>query len=123
MKLILSAHNIKVTEAIENHIVDKLEKLGKLDRYAINARVVIEHDISKITDRKFKCSVKLDRPGPDLFAEDFEADLYAAIDLVTKKIEQQIRTQHSKFKTRKHNDAARSKQQRQEKATSEAEEA
>ena len=36
--------------------------------------------------------------GPDLFAEDRESDLYAAIDCVTKKIEQQIRKRHSKRK-------------------------
>ena len=37
--------------------------------------------------------------GPDLFAEDRESDLYAAIDRVTKKIEQQIRRRHGKTKT------------------------
>jgi putative sigma-54 modulation protein len=114
MKLILSAHNIKLTEAIEKHIVDKVEKLAKLDIYAVGARVTIEHDTTKPVEKKFKCSLKLDRPGPDLFAEDYEEDLYAAIDLVTKKVEQQIRTQHSKFKARKHTEAARSKLKRQE---------
>ena len=111
MKLILSAHNIKLTEAIEKHIVDKIEKL---DRYAVDARVTIEHDTTKPVERKYKCSVKLARPGPDLFAEDSEVDLYAAIDLVVKKVEQQIRTRHSKFKARKHTEAARSKLKRQE---------
>ena len=53
-------------------------------------------------------------PGPDLFAEDFESDLYAAIDLVTKKSEQQIRKRHNKYKARKHTDAARTKRRRQE---------
>ena len=53
-------------------------------------------------------------PGPDLFAEDWERDLYAAIDLVTKKIEQQIRTRHNKYKARKHTEAARTKRRRQE---------
>ena len=48
------------------------------------------------------------------FAEDFESDLYAAIDLVTKKIEQQIRKRHNKYKARKHTDAARTKRRRQE---------
>jgi putative sigma-54 modulation protein len=41
-------------------------------------------------------------PGPDIFAEDCENDLYAAIDLVTKKLEQQLRKRHSKFKARNH---------------------
>lgn len=48
--------------------------------------------------------------GPDLFAEDRESDLYAAIDLVAKKIEQQIRKRHSRHKARKHKQAARTKQ-------------
>ena len=47
--------------------------------------------------------------GPDLFAEDVESDLYAAIDRVTKKIEQQIRKHHSSYKAHKHKDAAKLK--------------
>jgi ribosomal subunit interface protein len=41
-------------------------------------------------------------PGPDLYAQDCQSDLYAAMDLVTKKIEQQLRKRHSKFKARNH---------------------
>src|SRR6266446_1047316 len=58
--------------------------------------------LTKATDRQFKCSMRLAMPGPDLYAEDFETDLYAAIDLVAKKIEQQIRKRHNKYKARKH---------------------
>jgi len=53
-------------------------------------------------------------PGPDLFAEESETDLYAAIDMVMKKIEQQIRKRHSKRKARKHTDAALLKKKRQD---------
>ena len=53
-------------------------------------------------------------PGPDLFAEDTESDLYPAIDLVAKKIEQQIRKRHNKYKARKHGEASQSKRRRQE---------
>ncbi|MDB6108787.1 MAG: Sigma 54 modulation protein/ribosomal protein, partial [Pedosphaera sp.] len=63
---------------------------------------------------QFTCSMRLAVPGPDLFAEDSEADLYAAIDLVTKKIEQQIRKRQSKFKARNHTEASRTKRRRQE---------
>jgi ribosome-associated translation inhibitor RaiA len=38
-----------------------------------------------------------------------ESDLYAAIDLVTKKIAQQICKQHGRYKTHKHKDAAKLK--------------
>jgi len=58
--------------------------------------------------------MRLSVRGPDLFAEDRESDLYAAIDQVTKKIEQQIRKRHGKLKAKKHRVAARSKSRRQE---------
>ena len=52
--------------------------------------------------------------GPDLYAEDHDADLYAAIDKATKKVEQQIRKRHNKHKAVKHQDAAELKRRRQE---------
>jgi putative sigma-54 modulation protein len=114
MKMILSTHNVTLTKAIEDHIMSRIWKLEHLDRFAINARVTLEHDNTKAPDRQFICSMRLTVPGPDLFAEDSETDLYASIDLVTKKIEQQIRKRQNKFKARKHSQAARTKRRRQE---------
>jgi putative sigma-54 modulation protein len=114
MKLILSAHNLTLTKAIEDHIISRINKLEHFDRYAIDARVGLEHDNCKPTERQFKVSIRLAVPGPDLYAEDYESDLYAAIDVVAKKIEQQIRKRHSKYKARKHTEAAQSKRKRQE---------
>ncbi len=114
MKLILSTHNVTLTAAIEDHILSRIDKLEHFDRFAINARVTLEHDHTKVTERAFSCSIRLAVPGPDLFAEDSESDLYAAIDVVSKKIEQQIRKRHSKYKARKHTEASSSKRKRQE---------
>jgi len=114
MKLILSTHNVTLTKAIEDHVVTRIEQLEHLDRYAIDARVTLERNNSKVIDREFSCSMRLAMPGPDLFAEDSESDLYAAIDLVAKKIEQQIRKRHSKFKSRNHTEASAGKRKRQE---------
>jgi putative sigma-54 modulation protein len=114
MKLILSTHNVTLTKAIEEHVLDRLEKLAHLDRFAINARVTLEHDHTKVAEKAFSCSMRLTVPGPDLFADDAESDLYAAIDLVSKKIEQQIRKRQNKYKARKHTDASATKRKRQE---------
>jgi putative sigma-54 modulation protein len=116
MNLILSTHNLTLTKAIEDHIISRIEKLAHLDHFAINARITLEHDHTKAPERQFSCSVRLEIPGPDLFAEDVESDLYAAIDLVAKKIEQQIRKRQNKYKARKHKVAARTKRKRQEEA-------
>ena len=114
MKLILSTHNVTLTKAIEDHLIVRIDKLAKLNRYAVNARVTLEHDKTKAPERQFCCSLRLAMPGPDLFAEDVESDLYAAIDLVAKKIEQQIRKRHNKYLARKHKQASRTKRTRQE---------
>ena len=113
MKLILSTHNVTLTEAIEQHILSRIDKLEHFDRWAINVRVILTHDVTKIPEKQFRCSMQLSVPGPDLYAEDCENDLYAAIDLVTKKIEQQIRKNHNKRKAKKHTIAAAIKKKRQ----------
>ena len=74
-----------------------------------DARVTLEHDKTRVPEKQFACSMRLAVRGPDLFAKDVESDLYAAIDCVTKKIEQQIRKRHGKFKVIKHKDAAKVK--------------
>jgi putative sigma-54 modulation protein len=109
MKLILSTHNVTLTKAIEDHVLGRLDKLEHLDRWTIDARVTLEHDNTRVPEKQFSCSMRITMRGPDLFAEDREDDLYKAIDCVTKKIEQQIRTRHSKHKAAKHKDAAKLK--------------
>ena len=116
MKLILSTYNVTLTKAIEDHILGRLVKLDHFDRRAVDARVTLEHDHTRVPTKQFGCSIRLGVRGPDLFAEDVESDLYAAIDRVTKKIEQQIRKRQNKRKAKKHKVAARTKQRRQDAA-------
>ncbi len=114
MKFILMTHNVTLTKAIEDHVLVRIEKLEHFDRWAVDARVSLEHDNTRKPERQFKCSIRLGVRGPDLYAEDHDLDLYAAIDKVTKKIEQQIRKRHNKNKARKHTEAAASKRRRQD---------
>jgi putative sigma-54 modulation protein len=109
MKLIIIPHNVTLTKAIEDHIVAKIEKLDHFDKRAIDARVILEHDNNRAPEKQFSCSIRLGVRGPDLFAEDREEDLYAAIDLVCKKIEGQIRKRHSKAKAKHHGEASKTK--------------
>ena len=109
MKLILSTHNVTLTKTLEDRVVKKLEQLDHFDKRAVDARVTLEHDHKRVSERQFSCSLRLAMRGPDLFAEARETDLYAAIDVVAKKIEQQLRKRHSKIKARKHKDATKLK--------------
>ena len=116
MKLILIPHSVTLTKAIEDHVVARLDKLDHMDQRILAARVTLEHDHTRVPEKQFSCSMRLEVRGADLFAKDIESDLYAAIDLVTKKIEQQIRKRHNKRKAVKHKEGARTKKTRQEAA-------
>jgi putative sigma-54 modulation protein len=113
MRFILTTHNVTLSKAIEDHVLSRIEKLEHFDRRAVEVRVILEYDRTRAPERQFHCSMRLGVRGNDLFAEDAEGDLYTAIDLVTKKLEQQIRKRQSKRKARKHTEAARIKQRRQ----------
>lgn len=117
MKLILSTHNLTLTKAIEDHVVAKLQKLDHLDPRAIDARVTLEHDHTRAPEKQFSCAIRLSVRGPDLFAEDRQNDLYAAIDRVAKKIQQQLRKRHKKQLERWHKQAARTKESAKTRAT------
>ena len=80
MKLILIPHNVTLTKAIEDHVVARIDKLDHLDQRILAARVILEHDHTRVPERQFSCAMRLDVRGPDLFAKDIESDLYAAID-------------------------------------------
>ena len=114
MNKILSTHNVTLTKAIEDHLMARVDKLMHLEQHATNIRVVLERDQKKGLERQFSCSIRMSLPGPDAFAEDVEVDLYAAIDVVSKKIEQQLRKRHNKFKARNKKVTSRSKKSRQE---------
>jgi putative sigma-54 modulation protein len=113
MKLILSTHNVTLTKAIEEHVLARLDKLDHLDQRIVDARVTLEHDHTRVPERQFSCAMRLGIRGKDLFAKDIESDLYSAIDVVTKKLEQQIRTRHSRRKARKTKLGVRTKLTRQ----------
>ena len=113
MKLILDSHNIELTEAIKDHVSGCIHKFEHMNQRALEARVNLERDHVGLPGNKYKCTMHLYFKGTDMFAEDHESDLYAAIDLVTKKVQQQLRKHHSKIITRHHTGAAKIKQTRQ----------
>jgi putative sigma-54 modulation protein len=110
MKFILSPHNVTLTKGIEDHVRNKIDKLEHMDQHATSARITLEHDKTKAPDKQFSCSILISIPGQEIFAEDCEADLYAAIDLATKKLEQQLRKRHNKDKAVIHGEGVKGKE-------------
>ena len=83
-----------LTAAIHSYVCEKVVHLEHMAPSLIAAHVVILHDETK--KKKHVVKVHLALPGPDIYAEDAEDDLYAAIDLTVAKLAQQLRKNKTK---------------------------
>ena len=109
MELVLESHNVEVTDAIKEHVQFCINKIEHMNHLALEARVYLERDHVGLPTSKFKCAIHLYFKGEDLYAEDYENDLYASIDLVKKKIQSQLRKRHNKIITRHQSGSSKAK--------------
>lgn len=98
MKVQIYGKNISVTPAI----AEKIEhKLSSLEKYFIIDETVIANVVVRVYPNKQKIEVTIPTKFAVLRAEVVHDDLYAAIDLVVDKLEDQIRRQKTRL-SRKH---------------------
>lgn len=97
MKFNIRGNKLEVTDAIKSYVESKL---GKLDKYfgdtaEITANVVVS---SKGVSQRVEVTIPIKKII--LRAEESHKDLYAAIDLVSDKLERQIRKNKTRIKNR-----------------------
>ncbi len=95
MQIHLSPRHLTLTAAIYGHVAEKINHLETLTDRILAAHVVLLHDDTKT--KKYIVKTHLAIPGPDLYAEDAEDDLYLAIDKVAVKLAQQLRKRKTKI--------------------------
>lgn len=94
MKYNIRGENIEVTQALREYAE---KKIGKLERYFESTEGVTVHVNLKVyNDKQSKIEVTIPMPQLVLRAEERHDDMYAAIDLVTDKLERQIRKHKTK---------------------------
>ncbi|MBC3951497.1 MULTISPECIES: ribosome hibernation-promoting factor, HPF/YfiA family [Pseudomonas] len=85
MQVNISGHQLDVTDALRDYIT---EKLGRLERHfdkITNVQVIME--VEKL---KQKIEATLHIPGSKVVANAEHDDMYAAIDLLTDKLDRQL---------------------------------
>ena len=97
MNISIHGDHIKITEAIKDYVESKISKLKKYFYDDSDIEVVV-----KIRVRNNKQIVEVTIPTKlfTIRAEESNEDLYAAVDLVEKKLESQIKKNKSKIKSR-----------------------
>ena len=94
LKFNIRGENVEVTESICDYVIKRISKLEKFfeDNVEANAHV----NLKVYPNKTFKVEVTIPLPYLTLRAEETSSDMYGSIDLVTDKLERQIR----KYKTK-----------------------
>lgn len=95
MKINARGQKIKVTDAIQAHAE---EKLKKLDKYFDTPEEITANVLIKVKGKDQTVEVTIPTKKFILRGEETNNDLYAAIDLVTDKLERQIRKNKTRLK-------------------------
>ncbi len=98
MKFNIRGKNVDVTPAIKSYIE---EKIGRLDKYLESPSDVFASVVAKVRGKEQIIEVTIPVNKIIIRGEESHDDLYAAIDLVSDKIERQIRKNKTKLKKRK----------------------
>lgn len=98
MKFNIRGKNMDVTPAIKSYIE---EKIGRLDKYLESPSDVTANIVIKVRGNEQIIEVTVPISKIILRGEESHNDLYAAIDLVSDKMERQIRKNKTRLKKRK----------------------
>ncbi|KAA9018035.1 ribosome hibernation-promoting factor, HPF/YfiA family [Niallia endozanthoxylica] len=90
----IRGENIEVTPAIREYVEKKISRLEKYFTETPKANVNV--NLKVYSDKKAKVEVTIPIPHLVLRAEEVNADMYAGIDLITDKLERQIRKHKTK---------------------------
>ena len=98
MEIVIRGDKIKVTQAINDYLKDKLSKLEKYIEDYDNIRATV---VVKVKNHEQKVEVTIiPISGPIIRAEDIEENLYAAIDVVYDKLNKQLRKYKKRLQDR-----------------------
>lgn len=97
LKISIHGDHVKITESIKEYVEEKLSKLGKYFTDDSDVDVIV-----KVRVRGVLQIIEVTVPTKlfTIRAEESNEDLYAAIDLVQKKLETQIKKNKSKLASR-----------------------
>ncbi len=98
MEIFVRGDKIEVTKAIQDYAK---EKLGRIDKYIGDAEKTRATVVVSVKGHNQKVEVTIPLKNIILRAEETKDDLYAAIDVVSDKLERQIRKNKTKLQSKK----------------------
>lgn len=85
MQINLTGHHIDLTDSLRDYVETKLEKLERHFDQVVNVQVILS-----VEKMRQKAEATVHLSGNNIFAEDTEEDMYAAIDGLIDKLDRQV---------------------------------
>ncbi|MCG8534721.1 MAG: ribosome-associated translation inhibitor RaiA [Pseudomonadales bacterium] len=94
MQINISGHHVEVTDSLRDYVSEKMQKLERHtdDITSIQATLIVEKN-------RQKAEARIHVKGADLFANAESEDMYAAIDMLTDKLDRQVVKHKEKMKS------------------------
>ena len=102
MQLNVSGHHVEVTDSLRNYVSSKLERLERHFDRITNMNVILS-----VEKQRQKAESTIHVSGGEIYADAEHDDLYAAIDMMTDKLDRQLIKNKEKKHDRKHRAANR----------------
>jgi putative sigma-54 modulation protein len=107
MNLTISGHHLEVTPALRGYVKAKLDRITRHFDQVVDVRVLLTVDNMKEKEKRQRVECSLHVKGRDLFAESSHVDLYAAVDVLTDKLDRQVGRHKTKVQDHGHVSAKR----------------
>ncbi len=96
MQVSVTGRHVEVTEAMKQHVEDKISKIKRHFDHVTDVHVILT--VEKL-EQKAEATVQIS--GAKLFADDVQEDMYAAIDNMVDKLDRQIIKHKEKIQSRR----------------------
>lgn len=92
MQINITGHHLELTASLRNYVESKLEKLERHFDQVVDVNVILS--VEKL---RHKAEATVHLSGTNVFAEDTQEDMYAAIDGLIDKLDRQVKKYKEKL--------------------------
>jgi putative sigma-54 modulation protein len=94
MQISVTGHHVDVTDALKSYVDNKFERLERHFDNVINVHVILS-----VEKMRQKAEATMQVNGASVYADSVQEDMYAAIDLLTDRLDRQVIKHKEKMKS------------------------
>lgn len=100
MQLNLTGHHIEITDSLRNYVNEKMQRVERHFDKVTNTHVILT-----VENVRHKAEATVNMSGNNIFAENTQNDMYAAIDGLIDKLDRQVKKHKEKLTNHHHQKA------------------